>query len=126
MFTRQQNKARHDSWVALSAVQVMITVTNEPAGTLIRVDGWLAGEGVAELERVLESAASPTRLLVRDLRGVDAAGLTVLRQLADRGTPLEGLSTYIRLMLADPASLGPLTAPRRVRSETPVKGREDA
>ena len=85
----------------------MITVTDEPDGTLIRVDGWLAGDGVAELVRVLDSAAAPARLLVRNLRGADAAGISVLRQLEGRGVPLDGLSTYFRLMLDLPASPGP-------------------
>jgi hypothetical protein len=99
----------------------MITVTDEPAGTLIRVDGWLAGEGVAELAQVLDAAAGPARLLLRDLRGADAAGLSVLRRLSSEGTPFEGLSTYIQLMLATPASLEPFPAPPVIRPETPVR-----
>jgi hypothetical protein len=87
----------------------MISVIEEPSATIVRVDGWLAGDGVAELVRVLESAGAPARLLVHDLRGADATGLSVLRQLEGRGVPLEGLSTYIRLMLADPASVGRLS-----------------
>ena len=102
----------------------MITVMDEPAGTLIRVDGWLAGDGVAELERVLEAAPAPARLLVRDLRGADAAGLSVLRRLAAGGMPLEGLSTYIQLRLAGAASLGPLDPHPSVRPETPVRSHE--
>jgi len=90
----------------------------------VRVDGWLAGDGVAELVRVLESAAAPARLFLHDLRGADAAGISVLRQLEGRGVPLEGLSTYIRLMLADPASVGPASSSRIARSETPDR-RED-
>jgi hypothetical protein len=102
----------------------MITVTDGPAGTLIRVDGWLAGDGVAELERVLEAAPAPARLLVRDLRGADAAGLSVLRRLADGGTPLEGLSTYIQLRLAGAAIPGPLDAHSLAHPETPVRRHE--
>ena len=105
-------------------VQVMITVTEEPTGTLVRVDGWLAGAGVAEFERVLEAAAPPVRLSLPDLRGADAAGLCVLRQLADKGTPLEGLSTYVRLMLANPGSTEPVSASPLTRSETSVRSTE--
>ncbi len=82
----------------------MITVTNERAGTVIRVDGWLAGAGVAELVRVHGDATAPVRLLVRDLRGADAAGLSTLRRIAEQGTPLEGVSPYLELLLATPAS----------------------
>jgi len=108
------------------SVQLMISVVKKPAATIVSVDGWLAGDGVAELVRVLDSAAAPARLLVHDLRGADAAGISVLRQLEGRGVPLEGLSTYLRMMLADPAGVGPVSSSRIARSETPVKRREDA
>jgi hypothetical protein len=107
-------------------VQLIITVVEEAAGTLVRVDGWLAGEGVPELVRVLDSAAGQTRLLLHDLRGADAAGISVLRQLEDRGVPLDGLSTYIRLMLASPAGFGHVPVSRFARPETPVRRRKDA
>jgi hypothetical protein len=102
----------------------MITVVDGPAETLVRVDGWLAGDGVAELERALDAAATPARLLVDQLRGADDAGLAVLRRLVGRGTPLDGLSTYLRLMLANPASLGPNSETRTTRSDTSGKRRE--
>ena len=105
----------------MNPVEVMITVTDEPAGTLVRVDGWLTGAGVAELVRVLESAPAPARLLVRDLRGADAAGVSVLRRLAEQGTPLEGLSMYLRLMLAGPASARRPGSHSPACPETPVR-----
>jgi len=83
-------------------VQVMITVSEEPDGTSIRVDGWLAGDGVQELVHVLRSVSAPVRLLLRDLRGADEAGFGVLRRLARQATHLEGLSPYMELMLASP------------------------
>jgi hypothetical protein len=96
----------------------MITVTKGPSETLVRVDGWLAGDGVAELERALDAAAAPARLLVRDLRGTDDAGLSMLRRLADQGTPLDGLSPYIQLTLAGTASSESLDSHSPARSET--------
>ena len=102
----------------------MITVSEEPDGTSIRVDGWLAGDGVAELVRVLDSAVPPARLFVHDLRGVDAAGLSVLSRLAGQGISLDGLSPYLQLTLASPASLEPLSPPHVARSETPVRREE--
>ena len=105
-------------------MQLIITVTEEPAGTRIRVDGWLAGGGVAELERVLDAATVEARLVLHDLRGADEAGLAVLRRLAGQGTPLDGLSQYIQLMLANPASIGPLESHSHARPETPVRSNE--
>jgi hypothetical protein len=87
----------------------------------LKVDGWLAADGVSELVRVLESATAPVRLLARDLRGADEAGVSVLRRLADEGTPLEGLSTYLQLLLAVPASLDSSASSSLTSSETPVR-----
>ena len=102
----------------------MITVTNAPAGTRIQVDGWLEGDGVAALERVLAATPAPIRLLARDLRGADGAGLSVLRRLAEQGMPLENLSPYLQLLLANPASAGSFESRSLVRSETPVRSNE--
>jgi len=105
-------------------VQLIITVTNEPAGTLVKVDGWLSGDGVAELGRVLDAAAAPTSLLLHDLRGADAGGLSLLRRLVAGGVALVGPSTYIQLMLANPGSVGPLESHAYTRPETPVRSNE--
>ena len=101
-------------------MQVRITVTDSPAGTLVKVDGWLESEGAAELARVLQSAGPPVRLLAHDLRGVDSAGLSVLRRLAGAGAPIEGLSPYIGLLLASAAPAGPVSSPSPTRSGTLV------
>ena len=120
----QTRSPRHGLWNVLRAVQLMITVSNGPEGTLVKVDGWLSGDGVAELSRVLDAAASPMGLLLHDLRGADDAGLSLLRRLAAGGVPLAGLSTYIQLMLANPGSVGPLELYAFTRPETPVRSNE--
>jgi hypothetical protein len=107
-------------------VQLRITVEASGPGSLVRVDGWLDGGGVAELLRVLDATPAPVRLVRRDLRGADAAGVDALRGLEQCGVALDGLSPYIRLMLSDPAGRVTWEAPRRGRSETLVKRREDA
>jgi hypothetical protein len=102
----------------------MINVTDGPVETLVRVDGRLAGDGVAELERVLESTTSPARLLVHHLRGADDPGLAVLRRLAEQGTPLDGLSPYIQLTLAGAASSESIDLRSPAHSETPLRSTE--
>ena len=102
-------------------MQVRITVIENPPGSLIRVDGWLAGDGVAELLRVIDSSAAPASLLLRDLRGADAAGIAALRAMEDRGLALRDPSPYIRLMLAEAGSYEAPESLRRRDSETPVK-----
>jgi hypothetical protein len=99
----------------------MITVTEESAGTQVRVDGWLAGDGVTEFVRVLNAAAAPVRLFASDLRGADAAGVSVLRRLAGEGVPMVGLSPYLRLLVAAPAPADSPAAPSPARPETRVR-----
>lgn len=89
----------------------------------MRVDGWLGGSGVAELARVLESAPKPVRLLLHDLRGADAVGLALLRGLAELGTPLEGLSTYLKLVLAEGGVRAPRPSTAVTRPETPSRSK---
>jgi len=103
-------------------VQLRVTVTQETPGTLMKVDGWLEGAGVAELAHALASAPKPVRLQLHDLRGADALGLSLLRELAGRGTPLAGLSTYLKLLLADGAR-APRPSTSVVHSETPVRSK---
>jgi hypothetical protein len=99
----------------------MISVTEEPAGTLLKVDGWLAGEGVSELVRVFSAAAGPVRLLAHDLRGADADGVSVLRRLTDDGVPIEGLSSYMQLLLAVSANIQSVASPSPTHPETRVR-----
>ena len=106
-----------------SAVQLRITVTQEAPGTLLKVDGWLQGAGVAEFARVLESAPKPVRLMLHDLRGADALGLSLLRGLDDLGTPLEGLSPYLKLVLTYGGPRAPRPSTVGTRPETPVRSR---
>jgi hypothetical protein len=104
-------------------MQVIINRVEEPAGPGLKVDGWLEGAGVDELDRVVQSASEPVRLLLHDLRGADARGVALLRALRAGGAALEGLSAYLTLVLADPpdaAASGPTPV---VGSETPVRRR---
>ena len=107
-----------DYW---SLVPLIITVASGPSGSQVRVDGWLAGDGTAELEQALKSVAAPIQLLVHDLRGADAAGLSVLQRLDAEGAALVGLSPYLRLALASTPSPGSTPVPSSTRPETSVR-----
>jgi hypothetical protein len=103
---------------------LIIGVTDGSAGAQVKVDGRLEGAGVAELARVLETAQRPVRLLLHDLRGADALGMSLLKGLAEGGTPLDGLSTYLKLVMADGGVHAPHPSGPVVRSETPVRSRK--
>jgi len=72
----------------------------------VRLEGWLEGEAVAELERVMDGLAGSLRLDLTQLRSANPAGLIVLRGLRARGAGFVGASPYIRLLLG-PETSGP-------------------
>jgi hypothetical protein len=80
-------------------VTLRMALGEEPGVQVIRLAGWLEGEAVAELERVVSGCAEPLRIDLAELRSADPAGLTVLRALRARGARLVGASPYIRLLL---------------------------
>ena len=79
-----------------------ITQTTEDSTTVIRIDGRLVGDGVAELARVAQAAVPPLALDLTHLRQADADGIALLQALVDAGVRLRGVSPYIALLLARP------------------------
>ena len=67
--------------------------------TVLRIDGELCDEGVAELYLLACAAERPLRLDLSNLIRIDSVGLEVIRSLADEGAELVGVSPYIRLRL---------------------------
>lgn len=81
-----------------------ITRLDAPGGTLVKVDGWLEADGIAELERVCaEPSAGRLTVDLGDLRQADASALDLLRRAAARGTRLVNCSPYLALLLGEPA-----------------------
>ncbi len=66
---------------------------------VVRLEGWLEGEAIAELAQVVSAGSGPLRLDLSELRSADAAGLDALRVLRAAGASLVGASPYIRLLL---------------------------
>jgi anti-anti-sigma regulatory factor len=90
-----------------------ITWTNiESAAPSVRVEGEIAGEHVAELERFAETAAQPgTRILfdVSDVTFVDHAGAVLLRRLRDDGFVFLNGSSFVAMVIDAPTD--PATRP---------------
>ena len=80
-------------------MRLCVTEVRDEAVTVLRIDGELYVEGVAELDRVARAAARPLRLDLSNLIRIDAAGLEAVRSLADEGADLVGISPYIQLRL---------------------------
>jgi hypothetical protein len=80
-------------------VTLRITLDQDTEVQVVRLEGWLEGEAVAELERVMGGRAGSLRLDLTELRSADPAGLNVLRRLRARSAGLVGASPHIRLLL---------------------------
>jgi anti-anti-sigma regulatory factor len=73
----------------------------DPDGTayVLHVVGWLEGEGVEELLRVVDDARPGLVLDLSELRMADALGIEALESLAVRGVSLTQVPPLIALML---------------------------
>jgi hypothetical protein len=72
--------------------------------TVVRVEGRLEGEGVADLEAICSGACGALHLDRGALLNVDDAGLDLLRTLIASGATLTRVSPYIRLLIESRAA----------------------
>jgi len=96
-----------------------LTVSAREDLTVIRVDGRLAGDGIAELERAYRTARRPLVLDLAHLATADDAGVLVLRRLAGEGVHLVGMSPYLALLLGGSAAETPAARAGRQRPRVP-------
>jgi hypothetical protein len=72
--------------------------------TVVRVEGRLEGEGVADLEGICSGASGALHLDLGALLNVDDAGLDLLRTLVASGATVTRVSPYIRLLIESRAA----------------------
>ncbi|MGH9365636.1 MAG: hypothetical protein ACRD1B_10305 [Thermoanaerobaculia bacterium] len=90
-----------------------ISSEHKAENTVVRVEGRLEGEGVAELDRVCRGAARPLHLELGSLLSLDEVGVGLLRSLVASGATVTGASPYIRLLLEHAALASPWEKPDR-------------
>ena len=73
--------------------------TETDVRTVVHVDGRLAVENVAELERVCRPLKGPITLNLTNLLSVDDRGIKAVREIEKRGAEIVGASPYIQLLL---------------------------
>ena len=78
---------------------IKITRTSNADRAVLRIDGHLRSEDVAELRKACAAANGSLVLELSNLRSADSAGAETLRELASRGTKIRGASRYIELLL---------------------------
>jgi hypothetical protein len=86
-----------------------ITRLGSPLSNVVKVDGWLRAEGLAELENACGDPSAGLILDIRELRQADEASLGLLRRLAAGGARIINCSPYFALLLAvqaDPTGHG--------------------
>ena len=81
-----------------TCMRLRVTAAREEV-TVLRIDGELYAEGVAELDRMALAAELPLRLDLSNLIRIDPAGLEAIRSLVEEGSELVGASLYIRARL---------------------------
>ena len=80
-------------------MSIRISDVTRTAGTILRVDGRLAGDAIAELERAGRAAVSPLVLDLAGLSVADADGLRALRSLRAGGVVLDHVPPFVALLL---------------------------
>jgi len=78
---------------------IRITKTASDREAVLRVDGQLRAENVAELTREQRSVEGPLVLDLSNLQSADEAGVDVLLELISMGIRIRGASPYIELLL---------------------------
>ena len=80
-------------------MSIRITRTSDALETVLRIDGHLCLENVAELTREHQSVEGALVLELSDLQSADTAGVDVLLELISLGAQIRGASPYIKLLL---------------------------
>jgi hypothetical protein len=76
---------------------IRIMTAEEPAVTMITVDGQLAGDNLQAVETSCDQARSngkPIKLFLRDVSVIDEDGQALLRRLATKGVRLTASGLY--------------------------------
>jgi hypothetical protein len=83
-------------------MELRISVSKMGSVSVVKVDGALTREGLAELERAVFPSGEDVRLDFSELRSLDAAGLAAVRALREGGAEIAGASPYIALLIGRP------------------------
>lgn len=78
---------------------IRITRTSDAHETVLRIDGQLRCENVAELTKEHRFVEGPLVLELSNLQSADTAGVDVLLELISMGVQIRGASPYIELLL---------------------------
>ncbi len=97
-----------------------VSKAEEPARTIVTIDGQLLGDSIAVVETCCDQAISTGKavhLFLRDVLTVDQAGRTLLCRLAAKGVRLlaSGIYTSYLVRALNPSGTEPLNPGARLR-----------
>jgi ABC-type transporter Mla MlaB component len=80
-------------------MSIRVTRSTDKGQTVLRIDGRLMSEDVAEVASQCETAQTPYTVDLSDLQSADSEGVRLLLELVRRGARIRGASPYIELLL---------------------------
>jgi len=92
-----------------------IFVETQSDGGVVALHGRLSAAEVEEVEKALAELGPSSHIDLAHLTGVDPEGLEALRRLEENGTPLEGASQYVALLLGSKVVTPPGQPKKRAR-----------
>ncbi len=87
-----------------SVREVRISVSSLGSLSVVKVDGALTRDGLAELERVIAPCEGALQLDFTELRSLDEEALAAIRALRGNGAVIAGASPYIALLIGATSS----------------------
>jgi anti-anti-sigma regulatory factor len=87
-------------------MSIRITKISDAIETVLRIDGQLCSENIAELSREYQLVDGPLVLDLSNLQSADVVGTEVLLDLMSSGAQIRGASPYIELLLEGSRNCG--------------------
>ena len=82
-------------------MEFRIDVISVEEEVVVHVAGRLAGDAVTQLRAASDAIEGDFVLDLSKLLLTDDAGIALLHEIAERGTPVRGASPFVRLLLDD-------------------------
>jgi ABC-type transporter Mla MlaB component len=84
-------------------MSIWATSTADAGQTVLRIDGRLTSEDVAEVARKYGAVRTPHVIDLSGLQSADSEGVRLLLEFVSRGTQIRGASPYVELLLRSQA-----------------------
>ena len=80
-------------------MDIRVDINSKGSETVICVAGRLTGNLIVHLKKACDSIEKPFAIDLSNLVSVDDDGITAIRELADKGAQVRGVSPFTQLLL---------------------------